>query len=140
VVGAVPVTVRTNLSVYGSSVSGVSGPYNRIDQQPRASANLGGDYRLRVLPLTLGANFNWVPPYTVQETDLQNQTYQMVRVIDGYVLWAIGPCAKLRLSLSNLVPRNYVTGSTILASGEAQTVVSSGPTYRVVALRLEMRL
>lgn len=138
--GAVPLTVRSNLSIYGSSVSGVPGPYNRVDQQPRASANLGGDYRLRGWPLTVGGNFNWIPPYSVQQTDIQSQSYELKRVVDAYALWAISPSTKLRLSLSNVVPRNYVTTSTIVASGQAQTVVANGPTYRVVGLRLEMKL
>jgi hypothetical protein len=33
-----------------------------------------------------------------------------------------------------------VTAGTILASGQAQTVVSNGPTYRVASLSLEMKL
>jgi len=138
--GAAPITLRSNLSVYGSKVSGVPGPDNRIDQQPRASANLGSDYKLSGWPVTLGGNVNWIPPYTVQETDTQSQYVDLTRVVDGYVLWAVSPNTKFRLSLSNLVPRNYVTSSTILAGGQAQTVVSNGPTYRVVALRLEMKL
>jgi iron complex outermembrane receptor protein len=138
--GGAPFTVRANVSVYGSSVSGVQGPYNRIDQQPRASANIGGEYRMRGLPLTLGGNFNWIPPYTVQQTDLQSQSYQLTRVVDAFALLAIDPSTRLRLSLSNIVPRNYVTGSSIIAGGQNQTVVSNGPSYRVVSLRLEMRL
>jgi iron complex outermembrane receptor protein len=137
---AIPLTLRTNLSIYGSSVSGVTGPYNRIDQQPRASANLGGDYRFRGWPLTVGANMSWVPPYTVQQTDIQSQAFEMTRVVDAYALWAITSTTKLRLSLSNFVPRNYVTASTIVASGQSQMVVANGPTYRVVGLRLEMKL
>jgi len=137
---ALPLSVRSNLSVYGSSVSGVPGPYNRVDQQPRASANLGGDYRFRGWPLTVGGNFNWVPPYSVQQTDLQSQSYELKRVVDAYALWAINPSTKLRLSLSNVVPRNYVTTSMVVAGGQAQTVVANGPTYRVVGLRLEMKL
>ena len=138
--GALPLTLRSNLSIYGSSVSGVPGPYNRVDQQPRASANLGGDYRFRGWPLTVGGNFNWIPPYTVQQTDIQSQSYELTRVVDAYALWTFNPSTKLRLSLSNVVPRNYVTASSIVAGGQAQTVVANGPTYRVVGLRLEMKL
>jgi outer membrane receptor for ferrienterochelin and colicins len=137
---AVPLTVRANLSVYGSSVSGVPGPYNRIDQQPRASANIGGEYRMRSAPLMVGANFNWIPPYTVQQTDIQSASFELTRVVDAFALWTFSPAARLRLSLSNLVPRNYVTSATILASGQSQTVISNGPTYRVVSLRLELKL
>ena len=138
--GAVPLTVRSNLSIYGSSVSGVPGPYNRVDQQPRASANLGGDYRVRGWPLTVGGNFNWVPPYSVRQTDIQSQSYELKRVVDAYALWAINASTKLRLSLSNVASRNYVTTSTVVAGGQAQAVVANGPTYRVVGLRLEMKL
>ena len=74
--GALPLTVRSNLSLYSSSVSGVPGPNNRIDQQPRASANLGGEYRLRSLPLQLGGNLSWMPPYTVQQTETQRNSVE----------------------------------------------------------------
>jgi iron complex outermembrane receptor protein len=138
--GAAPLTLRGNLSVYASHVSGVPGPDNRIDQQPRASANVGGDYRLRSKPLTLGANLNWIPPYSVQQTALQSSSYELSRVVDVFALWAFDATTRLRLSLSNVLPRNYVTGSTILASGHVQSVVSNGPTYCVLGLRLEMKL
>lgn len=140
VTGAPALAVKTNVSVYGSHVSNVPGPYNRIDQQPRASANLGADYRVHGLPLTVGGNFNWIPPYSVQETDVQSQSYQLTRVVDAYALWAIDSKMKLRLSLSNIVPRNYVTTASIVAGGQAQTVVANGPTYRVIGLRFEMKL
>ncbi len=137
---APPLTLRANLSVYGSKVEGVPGPNNRIDQQPRASANLGGEYKLRSWPLTLGANVNWIPPYTVQQTSLQATSYELTRVVDAFALWSITPTTRLRLSLSNLVPRSYVTGSTIIASGQTQTTITNGPTYQVLGLRLEMKL
>lgn len=134
------VTMRANASVYASKVDGVPGPYNRIDQQPRATANLGADWRIKGLPLTVGGNFSWVPPYTVQDTAIQSQTVDLARVIDAYALWAIDKTTKLRFSLSNLVPRNYVTTNTIAGNGQSQLVTSNGPTYRVVGLRLEMKL
>lgn len=138
--GAPPLTVRTNVSVYGSSVSGVPGPYNRIDQQPRATANVGGDYKFRSLPLTVGGNFSWIPPYSVQDTAIQSQGYDLTRVIDTYALWTVDKTTKLRFSLSNVVPRNYITTNTIVGDGQSQRVVANGPTYRVIGLRLEMKL
>ena len=140
VTGAPPLTLRTNVSVYGSTVSGVPGPYNRIDQQPRATANVGGDYRFRSLPLTIGGNFSWVPPYTVQETALQSQGFDGTRVLDAYALWTIDKTVKVRFSFSNIVPRNYLTSNTIVGDGQSQMVVSNGPTYRVVGVRVEMKL
>ncbi len=138
--GAPPLTLRTSLGVHGSSVSGVPGPYNRIDQQPRASANVGGDYKFRSLPLTMGGNFSWVPPYTVQDTAIQSQGYDLTRVIDAYGPWTIDKTTKIRLSLSNIVPRNCIPTNTIVGNGQSQLVTANGPTYRVVGLRLEMKL
>ncbi len=135
-----PVTLRGNLGFYRSQVSGVPGPNNRIDQQPKRSANVGGEYRLRSAPLTLGANLSSVPGYAVQQTELQSQTVDTTRVLDAFALWAVTPATKLRFSLSNALPRNYITSSTVLASGQSQTVHGNGPTYRVLALRLESRL
>jgi len=135
-----PFTVRGNLSIYDSHVSGVPGPYNRIDQQPRASANIGGEYKVRGVPLTLGSNLSWVPPYTVQQSAVQSQSYEVTRVVDAFVLYAINPHTKVRLSFANLVPRNYVTTSSIVAGGQSQVVAANGPTYRVASLRLELQL
>ena len=61
-------------------------------------------------------------------------------MIDAYALWTIDKTTKLRLSLSNVVPRNYVTSNTIVGGGQSQMVVANGPTYRVVGLRFEMKL
>ncbi len=116
------------------------GPYNRIDQQPRATANLGGDYRFRDLPLTIGGNVSWIPPYTVQDSAIQSQGYDLTRIVDTYALWTIDKRTKLRLSVSNLVPRNYITTNDIVGNGQSQLVVANGPTYRVIGLRLEMKL
>jgi iron complex outermembrane receptor protein len=138
--GGAPITLWSNASVYDSRVSGVPGPNNRIDQQPGASVNLGGEYRLRGLPLTFGGNLNWVPAYTVRQTDVQRQSFEATRVLDAYALWVLGPATRVRLSLANALPRHYVTSSTIVDGGQAQTVAADGPTYRVVSLRLEMKL
>ena len=134
------VSLRGNLGVYRSTVSGIAGPDNRIDQQPKLSLNLGGDYRLRSLPLLLGANLSWVPGYAVQQTERQRAEIDATRVLDTFVLWSLNPTTKLRLSLSNLLPRHYVTRNAIVAGGLRQVASSDGPTERVLGLRLEMKL
>lgn len=138
--GAVPVSLKGNLSVYDSRVDGVPGPDNRIDQQPRASANLGADYRWRGLPLTLGGNLSWTPPYSVQQTAEQRQDRELARALDIYAQWSFSPTTRLHLSVSNLAPRDYVTTNTFVAGGQSQVVATSGPTYRVLSLRLETKL
>ncbi len=137
---AAPVNVRANLSLYNSSVDGVKGPNNRIDQQPRATGNLGADYRFRATPLSIGGNLSWTPAYETQQTNLQLQKLSTKRVIDTYVLWTIDSATKLRLSISNIAPRDLDTTSSIFEGSQLQTVVSSGRTDMSAALRLEMRL
>ena len=137
---AIPLNLRFNLSIYDSKVAAVSGPYNRIDQQPRASGNFGGDYKLKSVPVSIGASMAWTPAYTTNLTDTQLQKLSTKRVYDAYALWTLDPSTKLRLSLSNIGPIDALTTGVTLADGQRQTVVSTGRTDMSVALRLEMRL
>jgi outer membrane receptor for ferrienterochelin and colicins len=137
---SIPLNLRFNLSVYDSKVASVIGPYNRIDQQPRASGNFGADYKFRSAPISLGGNLGWTPAYTTQLNDTQLQKVSTKRVFDAYALWTINPMTKLRLSLSNISPIDATTIGVTLADGQRQTVVSDGRTDMSIALRLEMRL
>ncbi len=137
---APPLSVRFNMSVYDSKVQAVSGPYNRIDSQPRASGNLGGDYKFRGMPVTVGGNLSWTPAYTTQQTDSTAQALSTKRVFDAYALWTVNPSTKWRLSLSNIGPQDSLSTSTVIDGGQRQVIVSNGRTDMSVALRLEMRL
>ncbi|TAG49031.1 MAG: TonB-dependent receptor [Betaproteobacteria bacterium] len=137
---AIPLNLRFNLSVYDSNVAAVVGPYNRIDSQPRASGNLGADYKFRGAPLSVGGNLAWTPAYTTQQTDTQLQKITTKRVFDAFALWAINSSTKLRLSLSNIAPIDAITTNVSFADGQRQSVISDARTDRSVALRLELRL
>ena len=69
------VDLRANLSLFRSRVESVPGPDNRIDQQPDYTANVGADYRIPGLPLTLGGNVNWTPAYDTR-FDLNDAQYR----------------------------------------------------------------
>ena len=143
--GATPIELRSNLSVYTSKVQAVPGPDNRLDQQAKASANFGGDYRLRSLPLTLGANLNWVPGTTTRDDINLTNTVTTKQVWDAYALWTFNPATGLRLLGSNLHPRDYANTSVsdnIVASGatERTTLRGNGPSYINWQLRLELKL
>ena len=58
------IDLRGNASLFRSRVQQVPGPDNRLDQQPDYTVNLGADYRVVGLPVTLGGNLNWTPGYT----------------------------------------------------------------------------
>lgn len=137
---AQPLSLRANVSLFDSRVNAVPGPNNRIDQQPHATANIGFDYRVRGAPLTVGGNLNWTPGYDTQLTVTQAQTLSTKRVFDAYALWTVNPSTKLRLSLSNLAPRDSLSSNAVVDAGLRQVVLTNARTDMSVALRLEMRL
>jgi len=138
--GAWPVDVRSNVSFFHSRVKDVPGPNNRLDQQPSSTGNLGGDYRLRSLPLTLGGNFNWNPAYDTRRTDNQWVYQGAKRVLDVYGLWRFSSSAGLRLTVSNLTPLDYVTGSTFSADGQTESARTTARNWQNVQLRLELKI
>jgi iron complex outermembrane receptor protein len=137
---AVPADVRTNLSLFNSRVASVPGPDNRLDSQPNATANLGADYRLRSLPLTLGGNLNWTPAYDTQLSAEQSARQGRKVVFDAYALWAFKPGVQLRLSATNLDPQDYLTGGSLESNGTRESTRSVNTTYTAWQLRLELKL
>ncbi len=134
------IDVRTNVSFFGSRVLDVMGPNNRLDQQPSMTANLGADYRIRGFPLSLGGNVNYNPDYTTRRTE-QQWTYQGAkRVVDVYGLWRISSANALRLTVSNLTPRDYLTGTTYIGNGFSETANTQTRNWQTVQLRLEMKI
>lgn len=138
--GALPVDVRANASFFHSRVQDVPGPNNRLDQQPGMTANLGGDYRLRSWPLTLGGNVNWNPAYDTRRTEQQWVYQGTKRVVDVYGLWKISPSTGLRLTVSNLTPLDYITGSTFRNGSQYESATTTAHNWRNVQLRLEMKI
>ncbi len=138
--GAWPIDVRSNVSFFHSQVKDVPGPNNRLDQQPSSTGNLGGDYRLRSLPLTVGGNFNWNPAYDTRRT-LEQSAYQGAkRVLDVYGLWRLSSSAGLRLTVSNLTPLDYVTGSTFSSGAQTESARTTARNWQNVQLRLELKI
>ncbi|MEJ6001123.1 TonB-dependent receptor plug domain-containing protein [Paucibacter soli] len=135
-----PVAVRSNLSLFSSSVDGIPGPDNRLDQQPRASANLGADYRLRGLPLTLGATLNWTPANTIQQSALQLSQTTRKLVVDAFAMWSFNPQAQLRLSGSNVAPLDYSSSSLFNTATQQIASESAGRSYTQWQLRLELKV
>jgi len=141
---------RANASIYRSQVEGVAGPDNRLDQQPGYTLNLGADYKIPATPLTVGGNINYTPGYLTQvstEAELAQpgQLSQVAvqgskRVLDAYVAWAVQPGTNLRLSASNLGPRDYVTGSLVDANGSTENATTLARTTVNWQVRLEMKL
>jgi len=142
---APPLELRTNLSFFNSSVKSVPGPDNRLDQQPSGTANLGADYRFRGTPLTLGGNLNVTPGYTTRVSEEQTTRIGTKNVFDAYALWVIQPGTQLRLSATNMAPRDYETGSSLdfeSTPGQftRETSRTLAATFTTWQLRLELKL
>jgi outer membrane receptor for ferrienterochelin and colicins len=137
---ALPLDLRANASLFRSRVASVPGPDNRLDQQPPATANLGADYRLRGVPLTLGGSINWNPAYTTRLSEVQTAHQGGKLVVDANALWVFSPGVQLRLSASNLAPAEYLTGGSFDTDTERETTRTTARTYVNWQLRLELRL
>lgn len=137
---ALPINIRSNLSFFTSKVDGLPGPNNRIEGQPKATANLGFDYRLRSVPVSIGASLNWTPSSTIQQTALTEITTNRKLVTDAFATWNISQEQSLRLSASNLSPLDYYTGSISTTDTQIVTSRSGGPSYTQWQLRWEMKI
>ena len=137
---ALPIDIRSNVSFFSSKVKQVPGPNNRLDQQPDMTANLGADYRIRRIPLTLGGNLNWNPDYDTRRTEQQFFYQGVKRVVDVYGLWRLSPASAVRLTVSNLQPRDYITASTFDNGTYKESSRTTDRNWRNVQLRLEMKI
>ncbi|WP_422962596.1 TonB-dependent receptor plug domain-containing protein [Undibacterium sp. TJN25] len=134
------IDLRSNYSRFWSSVDGIQGPNNRLDQQPKETANFGLDYRLAQLPLTLGGNYNWTPAYAVQTTETQLNSIGIKRQIDLYGLWKFSPTTQLRIAANNLQANDYLTGSFVTTGGINHVDNTVAKTYTTWTVRLEMKI
>lgn len=135
-----PVALRGNVSFFDSAVDRVPGPNNRLEGQPMGTANLGADYKLRGLPISMGVGVNYTPAYGVQLSDIQSSTVGAKVVTDAFVLWLVNPNAQVRLSANNLLPRDYMNTSSVLNSTQRQDNQNANPSNVRWGVRLELKL
>jgi len=135
-----PLSLRANTSLMWSRVDQVAGPNNRLEGQPPWTANLGADWPLKAVPLTLGASLNYTPGFMLQQIDNQAYRQSRKRVLDAYALWRFNPQASARLTVSNADALRYDTGTTTtLADGSSQASDTSLRSTTTVNLRAELR-
>ncbi len=139
------VDLRANMSLLQSRLTSLSGPNNRLEQQPDGTLNLGADYRLTDLPLRLSGNINWTPGYATRLADDQEVWQGDKWVLDASALWIFSPRAQLRLSASNLLARDYQSGGTLLSTQSnglpiRSTTQNTAPSTPNLQARLELKL
>ena len=128
-------SLRASASLYRSTVDGITGPDNRLEQQQPWSATAGFDHVIgQVLDgphLTYGASLAWTPGYRTQQSNDQAQTSASSRTLDAYTLWAISRQTSLRLAVNNLLAdgtRNLTELQPAL--GDLQSTLSSRSSRR----------
>ncbi|NRR33165.1 TonB-dependent receptor [Oxalobacteraceae bacterium] len=140
---------RSNYSRFWSKVDGIPGPDNRLDQQAKQTANVGMDFRMKDLPLTLGGSFNWTPATTIlvsydPATDLKPFQSQLVengrkRGLDVYGLWKFNARTQLRISANNLLQDDALSSNAVTADGVVHLADNFNKTYTVWTVRLETK-
>ena len=134
------IDLRNNLSFYRSRVLSIMGPDNRLDQQPSMTANFGADYKLKSAPLTVGGNINYNPGYKTRWSAEQLTTVSQKRVMDVYGVWRVDGSTAWRLTLSNLDPRNYNTGSVYSSTAVTENSHTQNRSWTNVQILLEKKL
>ena len=140
------VDLRANASAFRSRVESVPGPDNRLDQQPGYTANLGADYRVPGWPMTLGGNLNWTPAYDTRISEEQRAYQGRSLAVDAYALWVFSPRLRVRLSISNLAPSDYLTAGSIDGADPItgqpyrETSSSAARSFVQLQMRLELKL
>ncbi|MEH6433536.1 TonB-dependent receptor plug domain-containing protein [Massilia sp. DD77] len=132
------VDLRANYSRFWSDVEDIQGPHNRLEGQAEQTANLGADWRLKGLPLTLGGSLNWTPDYLVQVSNEELAFTGSKRQLDLFALWKFSAMTQVRLFGNNLLSQDYDTARSV-SLPEVLTSTRSR-TYATVGLRLETKL
>ncbi len=132
--------LRANVARNWSTISTVPGPDNRLDQQTPVSGNLGLDYKMDTLPLSMGGSYSFQDGGPVRVALYQYAYSTPKRALDLYALWSFSPKTQLRLSLANALHQQNVTASTWADPDGTLTDASFTPTASVLRAQLEMKL
>ena len=139
VAGGPALDFRSNYSRFWSSVDDIPGPNNRLDAQPKQTANVGLDYRLKQVPLTLGASLNWTPETTIQSSVEQVVYTSRKRSFDAYGLWKFNARNQIRISANNLMAEDALGSNIVTTNGLAQLANTTNQTYVVWSVKYEMK-
>lgn len=132
--------VRSNASFFKSRVKDLNGPDNRLDRQPDRTANLGVDHRWAGTKWTAGGTWQHNLAYDTRVSASQWSHQGMKRALDVYALWRQSPLLAVRLSVTNAVPDDYLTGSSYISTDLSSTSTSTERVWRSVQLRLELKI
>jgi iron complex outermembrane receptor protein len=93
---------------------------------------------MKVIPLTLGASYNWTPSVLVQTSATEAGLAGVKRQVDLYGLWKFSAGSQLRLSVNNLLAEDYLSARYLSAPvGYLRTSAHTDPAF---GARFEMKL
>lgn len=128
---------RANLAFNSSSVNSVPGPNNRLDSQTPVSANLGVDYKLDNVPLTLGGNLSFQNAGPVR-ISVNQSTYGIPkRVLDVYALWKFDNQTNLRVALGNALHQDNLSSSTYTDASGSLVRTNTSQTHLALRVNFE---
>lgn len=130
-----PVEARGNLSRNWSQVDAVPGPTNRLDRQPRWSANLGADYGGK--RFSTGASFNFVSGGWTRASSFESSYGGVTRDLEAYALYKFDPLRQLRVTARNLLAQERIGGSSYADADGVTGRTTTGPTWRSWRLQYE---
>jgi outer membrane receptor protein involved in Fe transport len=110
--GAPPLELRANVARNWSSVDGVPGPDNRLDEQVPFSGNLGADWQGE--RLNAGANFGFRSGGRVAVTASQAVRQYAQRDLELYAAWRLDKSSQLRISAANVLGMDMVNERSYL--------------------------
>ncbi|NRR29717.1 TonB-dependent receptor [Oxalobacteraceae bacterium] len=132
--------LRASVSRHWSRVQAVPGPDNRLDQQNPLSANLGLDYKTPGGKLATGASFAFRNGGPVRVSEAQRHYQSVRRDLDLYALWKFDPQYQLRLALSNVLHRDFLSQTSYTdANGVSQRRNATYPGTTQIRLTLEVK-
>jgi outer membrane receptor for ferrienterochelin and colicins len=137
--GGPAIDFRSNYSRFWSSVDDIPGPNNRLDAQPKQTANIGADYRMKDAPLTVGASLNWTPDTLIQSSLSQLVYTSRKRSFDAYGLWKFNARNQVRISANNMLAEDAIGSNIVTANGLAQLANTTNQTYVVWSVKYEMK-
>jgi len=133
------IDLRVNLARNWSTISSVPGPNNRLDQQTPFSGNVGFDYKLDKMPLTMGGNFSYLSGGPVRISENQSAYLPTKRVLDLFGIWKFSPKVQLRVSVSNALHQDNLSDRTYADSSGTLQASTRVPTTAVVRGLMEVK-
>ena len=133
------VDVRFNATRNWSQVDDVSGPDNRVGEQPKLSSTLGIDYAINPT-WTVGSSYTYQSGGSIRITQNQIDSRSARRGFDAYSLWKLSDKSKLRITMTNMLEQDVVTGTEYFLDDGSQRIDRFRNNPLTVSAQLELQL